>query len=266
MNRSITQKSSLLDSILAKAGRCVVAFSGGVDSSFLLYRAKKVLGTDNVLGIVIRTPYIPAKEIHDSLEFASLHDILVEIKDIDIPDVIIRNPHDRCYLCKNIIFTQIKKYAKETNADVIHDGTNADDMKTNRPGLKSLAELRISSPLAEAALSKPEIRELAKLDGLNIWDKPAMACLMTRLPYDHEVTPEMFTMIEDAENILFENGYPGARVRLHNNIARIECLPGFIDKIAIDSKRGSIVNDIKKLGYRYVTLDLEGYRTGSMDD
>lgn len=253
-----------LDSLLKELKSFVIAFSGGVDSSFLVYRAQS-LKSLKMVAVTIRTPYIPAREINEAVEFANTHGINHHIIDLSFPEIIKHNPRDRCYLCKKILFDKVKIYALENGYKYILDGTNADDTSTNRPGIKALKELGVRSPLAEAGLTKKEIREFMKKEELPAWDKPSMACLLTRFPYETEVSEEMLKLIENAENYLFEKGYPGTRVRLHNDIARIECLPGYIEKIVNDPARETIVNNLKNFGFRYVSLDLEGYRSGSMD-
>ncbi|HOP00308.1 MAG TPA: hypothetical protein PK766_12150, partial [Bacteroidales bacterium] len=145
------------------------------------------------------------------------------------------------------------------------DGSNADDSGDIRPGLRALKELSVRSPLTEAGLTKDEIRHLLLKESLLIWDKPAMACLLTRIPYDTEITASMLKMIENAEDYLLSRGYPGTRVRLHGDVARIECMPGYLTKIINDPEKDMIVADLKKFGFRYISLDLEGYRTGSMN-
>jgi uncharacterized protein len=158
---------------------------------------------------------------------------------------------------------ELVKYGKENNYESVIDGTNADDAGDFRPGMKALKEMGIRSPLLEAGLSKKNIRELSRNEGLDIWDKPAMACLLTRIPYDTEIKDGVLRMIEQAENMLFEIGYPGIRVRIHGDVARIECLPGYFEKIIQNPDREHIITNMKKIGFRYVSLDLEGYRTGS---
>ncbi|MCJ7447802.1 MAG: ATP-dependent sacrificial sulfur transferase LarE [Bacteroidales bacterium] len=257
-------KSLKLDSILEDLKSFVVAFSGGVDSSFLLYRANS-LKKLNIMAVTIHTPYIPMREIKDTTEFTKTHNIKHKIIDIYFPEIIRTNPIERCYLCKKILFTELLTFARENNYGYVIDGTNADDSGDFRPGLKALRELGIRSPLMESGLRKSDIRELLKKDGLPIWDKPAMACLLTRIPYNTEINDEILRMVEQAEDLLFEKGYPGTRVRIHGDLARIECLPGYIEKIIHDPDKELIISNLKKIGFRYISLDLEGYRTGSMN-
>ena len=256
------QKSSKLDTILKDLYSFVVAFSGGVDSTFLLHRAHKVRKSA-IVAITIRTPYIPSREIDDAVDFTRSFGIKHKIIDIAFPEMIRNNPIDRCYLCKKAIFTDLLSFAKKNNFQFVVDGTNADDTGDFRPGIKALNELGIRSPLLESGLTKKDIRELSREEDLDIWDKPAMACLLTRIPYDTEISQGTLRLVEEAENMLFELGYPGTRVRIHGDLARIECLPGYIEKIIHNPDKEHIISDLKKIGFRYVSLDLEGYRTGS---
>lgn len=257
-------KSTKLSSILWDLNSFVIAFSGGVDSSFLTYFANST-GNLKMEAVTLRTPYIPVREINEAVEFAKTHGVKHTILDLDFPDIIRHNPVDRCYLCKKILFSKIAEYAAKNGYRYIVDGTNADDIKTVRPGLKALNELSVKSPLAEAGITKKEIREFLLKEGLEIWDKPAMACLLTRIPYETEISEGMLRMIESAEDYLSDKGYPGTRVRVHNDIARLECMPGYLEKIIHDPDRKLIVDNLKNLGFRYISLDLEGYRSGSMD-
>jgi uncharacterized protein len=255
-------KSSKLDTILKDLNSFVVAFSGGVDSTFLLHRAHKVRKSA-IVAITIRTPYIPSREIDEAAEFTRSFGIKHKIIDIPFPEMIRNNPIDRCYLCKKAIFTDLLSFAKKNNYQYVIDGTNADDTGDFRPGIKALNELGIRSPLLEAGLTKKDIRELSREEDLDIWDKPAMACLLTRIPYDTEISQGTLQLVEEAENMLFELGYPGTRVRIHGDLARIECLPGYIEKIIHNPDKEHIISSLKNIGFRYVSLDLEGYRTGS---
>lgn len=255
-------KSARLTKILKELGTFVVAFSGGVDSSYLLYMAQKV-SKKRVVALTIKTPYIPNREINEAIEFTNNHGIPHKILDLSFPEIIRNNPLERCYLCKQTLFTEIKKYAEVNDYENIVDGTNADDSGDFRPGMKALKEMGIRSPLMEAGLTKQDIRDLSRSAGLNFWDKPAMACMLTRIPYDTEIKEGMLKMIESAENLLFDKGFPGARVRIHGDVARIECIPGYFEKMIKHRHREEIISNLKKIGFRYVSLDLEGYRTGS---
>ncbi len=255
-------KSTKLDSILNEMNSFVIAFSGGVDSSFLLYRAHK-LKRKGITAVTIKTPYIPKLEIDEAVEFTGRYGIKHEIIELSFPEIIRHNPIDRCYLCKKTLFTDIFKYASVNGYKYVLDGTNADDTGDFRPGMKALRELGVRSPLLESGLSKKNIRELAREDNLDIWDKPAMACLLTRIPYDTEVNESLLRMIEEAESVILEAGFPGTRVRVHGDVARIECLPGYFTRMINNPVRQHIVDNLKRIGFRFVSLDLEGYRTGS---
>jgi pyridinium-3,5-biscarboxylic acid mononucleotide sulfurtransferase len=259
------EKITRLDSILKELKSFVIAFSGGVDSSFLVHRAKSI-DKVKMLAVTIRTPYMPAREINEAIEFAYSHGIDHKVIDLDFPEIIRHNPKERCYLCKKILFSKIAQFASENGYQYLLDGTNADDTGELRPGLRALKELSVRSPLLESGLNKNEIRELLMKDGLAVWNKPAMACLLTRIPYDTEISEGILRMIEKAEDFLFDIGYPGTRVRLHGEVARIECLPGFLKRIIHDPDREQIVSRLKQIGFRYISLDLEGYRTGSMNE
>jgi len=256
------EKSLKLDAILKELDSYVVAFSGGVDSSFLLHRSYRI-NKSGIIGVTIRTPYIPSHEINNAIEFSKIYGIKHKILDIALPDLIRNNPIERCYLCKKTLFTELTTFARENNYRYVVEGSNADDVGDFRPGMKALNEMGIRSPLLDSGLTKKEIRDLSRNDGLEIWDKPAMACLLTRIPYDTEIKEVMLRMIEHAESMLCEKGYPGVRIRIHGDLARIECLPGYFEKIIHNPEREIIIRNLKKIGFRYVSLDLEGYRTGS---
>jgi len=260
----IEEKVNKLDSILKELKSFVVAFSGGVDSSFLLHRSHS-LKIPEMIGITIRTPYIPEIEIDDAIGFAKSHGINHTVIDLPFPEDVRNNPIDRCYICKKTLFSELRAYAENNGYSYVIEGTNADDTGDYRPGLRALRELEIRSPLLEAGLSKNEIRELLHLEALPVWDKPALACLLTRIPYDTTITDRMLRMIEQAEYLLFEKGYPGSRVRIHGDLARIECPPAFFEKIIRNPDKELIISNLKKIGFRFISLDLEGYRTGSLN-
>ena len=263
-NETIERKTEKLDTILKNLKSFVVAFSGGVDSSFLLHRAH-LLKRIELIGVTIRTPYIPTAEIEEAVDFARKYSINHKIIDFNFPEQIRFNPVDRCYTCKKSLFTDLVTFAGENGFRYVIDGTNADDIGSFRPGLKALRELEIRSPLLESGLTKNDIRDISLRQGLPFWDKPAMACLLTRIPYNTEVTDGILKMVEQAEQFLFDSGYPGTRVRIHGDLARIECLPGYMEKMVHNPEKELIISNLKKIGFRYVSLDLEGYRSGSSD-
>lgn len=254
--------------------RAAVAFSGGVDSSLLAYIAHEALcgkpdGPDGKAGdlhaITIKTPYIPDWEIDEAQLFAQKYHINLEIIELEIPPQIIQNPPDRCYLCKKEIFTAIRNHAQKLGINTIIEGSNKDDVNDYRPGMRALKELNIASPLLELGISKKSLRALSRELGLPTWDKPAYACLLSRIPYHTEITAEGLERIAKAEIVLRELNISGSRVRSHGDIARIEVpVTSFADLLKNDV-RTLLIEKIKHCGYLYVTLDLEGYQTGSLN-
>lgn len=262
---SLEEKYQRLLAAIVKHGRVAVAFSGGVDSSFLCKAARDAVG-DNAIAITMVSPMMPSDDLETAKSIAALTGIqhhLVEDKDVDEP--IAANPINRCYFCKKIEFARIAEVAGAHGVKVVFDGSNLDDEADYRPGLAALSELGVTSPLREAGLHKADIRELSRELGLPTWDKPAAACLGSRVPYGERITLEKLHAIDRAEQILRRHGFRQCRVRHHGDIARIEVAPsernGFFDTARLDV----ISREIKAVGFRYVSLELEGYQTGSLN-
>ena len=263
----INEKYEKLKNILKEMGEVVVAYSGGVDSTFLLRVAKDVLG-DKVLGVLATSPTYPSREYDKAMEIANQIGVKIQVINTKETDNIkfAENPIDRCYYCKSELFTKIDEIAKNENLRNMVDGSNADDLGDYRPGMKALKEKRIRSPLQEAELTKNEIRELSKNLNLPTWDKPALACLSSRFPYGVNINKEKLKMVDEVENYLYDEGFKNIRARHYDNTVKIEVSPNEIGKFFNNEIRERIVNRIKEIGYTYVTLDLEGYRQGSMNE
>ncbi|WP_408070560.1 ATP-dependent sacrificial sulfur transferase LarE [Butyrivibrio sp. JL13D10] len=264
---SADEKYLRLQSTLREYGSVAVAFSGGVDSTFLLKVAKDVLD-DKVIAITARSVSFPEREHKESEVFChenGIRQIIVDVDQMSIPGFK-NNPPDRCYLCKKVIFETIISEAKKNGISVVAEGSNADDVTDYRPGLKAIEELKVKSPLKDSELTKNEIRILSKKLGLPTWSKPSFACLATRFVYGEEITSEKIKMAGAAEELLFDLGFSQARCRVHGNMARIEILSEEFNKILESATREKIYNTIKGLGFSYVALDLKGYRTGSMNE
>ena len=261
-------KQDNLKKILNNIKRVLVAYSGGVDSTYLFKMAVDTLGAENVLAVVAQSETYPEHEKKEALELCKkigAKCLLIETEELKDPRFK-SNPKERCYYCKTELFSKLKQIAKENNIPYVIDGSNIDDKQDFRPGTKAKEELGIRSPLQEAELTKNEIRALSKELGLKTWDKPSYACLASRIPYGTEIEPKLLIKIGEAENYLRGLGFKQLRVRHHGNLARIEIeqdeLPGIM--------KGNLMDKINKrfgeLGYIYVTLDLKGYRTGSLNE
>ena len=260
----LEQKLDRLKKILYDMDSAIIAFSGGVDSTFLLKVAQQVLG-EKVIAVTSESMVAYSKEYEDAkiiVQQLGVKQIVIHTNELEI-EGFSYNPTDRCYYCKREIFKGIQKIAKENNIKYVVDGTNSDDKNEYRPGLKALVELGVVSPLKEANLSKEEIRILSKQYGLPTWNKPSNTCLFTRFPYNTEITIEKIEMVAKAEKILAELGFIGYRVRHYGDTARIEVDKMDFEKII--SVAEEIVKKLKEVGYTYITLDLEGFRSGSMD-
>ena len=263
----IQEKYNALKNYLAELKSVAVAFSGGVDSTFLLKTAHDVLKSQ-AIAVTASSVSFPERELKEAQDFCSnngVTQIIVNSNELDIPGFK-DNPKNRCYLCKKDLFTKILAVAHEHNIAHVVEGSNLDDLGDYRPGLQAIKELNIKSPLREAGLTKSDIRELSRELNLKTWDKPSFACLASRFVYGERITPERLKMIDEAEEFLLNMNFKQVRVRFHNDIARIEILPEEFNKLLENNTREKIYDRLKNLGFKYVTLDLRGYRTGSMNE
>jgi len=259
-------KYNSLKDILREMGEVTVAFSGGVDSSFLLKVSFDVLG-HKAVGVIAVSPSLPGREYEKALEVAGhigIRLITIETREFDNPEYL-NNPVDRCYFCKSELFTRINEIAEDSRFRNVVDGSNLDDTADYRPGMKAKDEKKIRSPLKEAELTKEDIRLLSKKLGLPTWNKDELACLSSRFPYGEQITVKKIRMVEQAENHLSDIGFNNIRARHTGSTVRLEVDPGQLEKLLDPSLRDSIVKRLKEIGYKYVTLDLEGYRRGSLN-
>lgn len=250
---------------LKESKKICIAFSGGIDSTFLL-KAAKIALEDNVMAVTVVSSMCPEREVLEAKKICNeleVKHILIEADEYSIPEFV-DNGKDRCYFCKKGIFTKIKAVARENGFDFVADGSNKDDDNDYRPGMRALRELGITSPLKEIGIIKKEIRELSKELNISIWDKPSMACLASRIPYGKEITRDKLKKVELAEEFLLSKGFKQFRVRYYDELAKIEVLKEEISKIISISQE--IIDKFKEIGFSYITIDLEGFRTGSMNE
>ncbi len=262
----LLSKLNVLKEYIRSLGSLAVGFSGGVDSSLLLAVAHEVLG-GRALAVTGVDASVPERELREAKAFCSERGIRHIICTVDPlkEEGYRHNSPDRCYFCKHGIFSEIKRIAAENGIDYVAEGSNMDDLGDYRPGLRAVSELAVTSPLREAGLNKAEIRQISKALGLPTWSKPAYACLASRFVYGEEITEEKLHMIDRAEQFLIEHGFLEERVRMHGNLARIEVPPADIPRLAAEEVREAIWEEFKKIGFLFVTLDLKGYRMGSMN-
>lgn len=266
MDKTLEDKYNRLCGILSDLGSVAVCYSGGVDSTFLLVVANEVLG-DRCIGVICTDASVPSREIAKAKSFCEEKGIRL----IDTPVDPLQsegyrtNSPDRCYYCKHSIMSEVRRVADENGIEHLIEGSNVDDLGDYRPGMRALEELGVRSPLKDAGFTKQDIRDKSREMNIPTWDKPAFACLASRIPYGTEITKEKLTTIDRAEQIMSDLGFRQFRVRMHDKIARIEVPAEDIVRAAAPEIREKIVSEIGGLGFDYITLDLAGFKSGNMN-
>lgn len=268
MGSELETKSGKLREIFKSMRKVIVAFSGGVDSTLLLKMAQDTLEDKNILAVTAISPLYPERELSEVkklVQTLGARHRLLESNELTIPEFS-KNPPNRCYYCKHKLYRELLTIAKQENIPFVVEGSTLDDDKDHRPGRLAIQELGIRSPLREASFTKMEVREYSKALGLYTWDKPSFACLASRFPYGEEITEDGLRKVDKAEDFLYGLGFKQFRVRHYRNLARIEVLKDEIGRLMNDSLREKVVNRLQEIGYTYVTLDLQGFRSGSMNE
>jgi uncharacterized protein len=266
MDQPLETKRQKLLELLREMGGCVIGFSGGVDSTFLFAVAAQVFG-ERALAVTATSETYPERELREAKQLAAKiggrHRVIVS-EELDIPGFA-DNPKDRCYLCKKELFTKLRQVAEEEGLPCVADGSNVDDRGDYRPGRRAAKELGVRSPLEEAGLCKADIRAISKAMALATWDKPSFACLSSRFPFGTKITRETLSVVGRAEEALRGLGLRTLRVRHHGDVARLELGPDEFRQV-VNGLREEVIRRVKQAGYTFVALDLQGYRTGSMNE
>lgn len=267
MDKALLDKYGRLKDYLASLGSVAVAFSSGVDSTFLLYAAKEALG-DRAIAVTASSCSFPERELNEAKEYCSrmgIRHFVIKSEELEI-EGFSHNPKNRCYLCKHELFEKIGALAKEQGINEIAEGSNLDDNGDYRPGLQAVAELGVKSPLRHIGFTKQEIRELSRYLNIPTWNKQSFACLSSRFPYGDLINEKKLKMVDRGEQLLLDMGFHQLRVRIHGDVARIELLPEEFPKFMEEKTRLSVYKKFKEYGFSYVTLDVLGYRMGSMNE